>query len=236
MYEKKSIVSFGEHEYYTYIMLAFETVVPTYAAELSDTDLSSSDDSDSDIEFESSWNQDEPCNDDIPHPCTNKTDTSDDSEKDSREENESESDDESESDSDAESESESDSDAESESESESESNTKEEHPRKRQCVSKAELEERWLGALANDYATMINQQIAAKPWLNKSQLVDQALKKLTYELNTGKSWQLGIGRAKSFYQYMCNRLKTTSKKDFQMTRKKMCAVMHRTYALLDDSP
>ena len=217
---------------YTYIMFAFETVVPTYAAELSDTDLSSSDDSD--IEFESSWNQDEPCNngnDDNPHSCTNKTDTSDDSEKDSREENESESDDESESDSDAESESDGDD------ESESESDTKaEEHPRKRQCVSKAELEERWLGALANDYATMINQQVAAKPWLNKSQLVDQALKKLTYELNTGKSWQLGIGRAKSFYQYMCIRLKTTSKKDFQMTRKKMCAVMHRTYALLDDSP
>lgn len=216
---KKSIVSFEEHGCYTYIMFAFETVVTTYAAELSDTDPSSSDDSD--IEFESSLYKEESyncCDDDIPNTCTNKTDTFNDSE------------------SERDSNSDSDSDSDDESESESDSNGEDEKPRKRQCVSKAELEERWLCALANDYATMINQQVSAKPWLNKSQLVDQALNKLTYELKTGKSWQLGIGRAKSFYQYMCLRLKTTSKKDFQMTRKKMCAVMHRTYALLDDSP
>ena len=217
---------------HTYIMFAFETVVPGYAAELSDTDTSgTSSDSDDESEDTSETSHslvnestvankrprlDNPQENDRPSPIISHTNESSSSDDDDDESSSSDDDDDESSSSDDDDESSSSDDDDDESAS-----------------SKQISEEQWLRELAEHYAKKLHKQMETNPLINSMRSLKNSITKLDYEIQSGKPWKQGTGRAKSFYTYMCTYLNVTTNTRFNMTRKKMHCVFQQTQSILE---
>ena len=202
-------------------MFAFETVVPTYAAELSDTDTSgTSSDSDDESEDTSETSHslvsestvankrprlDNPQENNRPSPIISHTNESSSSDDDDESSSSDDDDDESSSSDDDEDES---------------------------ASSKQISEEQWLRELAEHYAKKLHKQMETNPLVNSMRSIKNSITKLDYEIKSGKPWKHGIGRANSFYTYMCTYLNVTTNTRFNMTRKKMHCVFQQTQSIL----
>lgn len=212
-------------------MFAFETIVPSYAAELSDTDTSgTSSDSDDESEDKSETSHslvtvankrprlDNPQENNRPSPIISHANESSSSDDDDDEESSSSDDD------DDESSSSDDDDDESSSSDEDEDES---------ASFERISEEQWLRELAEHYAKKLHKRMETNPLVNSMRSIKNSITKLDYEMKSGKPWKQGIGRANSFYTYMCTYLNVTTNTRFNMTRKKMYCVFQQTQSILD---